>query len=623
MFHPLPARSPEICIFLRRVITGNQGPHFMESTSPPKPRFWTTIRDYMRPYHLKLFFAMICAVITGIAVALQPIVVKFIVDRGVNRTGAPAEEKFKYVLLYTGLYLLLSGTRITVWLVGYRRLVAALEGFLFTIRSQFFRPVQSLCFRFHDNVSSGELFNYIMGSPVNSLKMFLQQFIMTVPTHLVSWVVALGALIYFDWIMAAILIATVTAIVCINRRSRRVIKAMSSEFMKQESSVSKYVADMLRGTREIKIHAIEDDVSDRFDFQIDRIREQSENLSYRQHVEYVKPESLHYAGMALIYIAGAYSCIYRELTVGEFFAFVSSINLLMAPMMMLFRLNLVKANAEAGLERILRILDTETTVAEESETNRVNIHNEDEAAYSEGIPLIEFKDVTFGYTAVPVLKQISCTIERNRSIALVGPSGSGKTTFAGLILRLYNIDSGRLLINGKDIKRYSLQELRSSFGVVSQEPFLFQTTIFENIRVANPGAGRKEVYDAMEMAYITEFINELPDGAETQVGENGYSLSGGQKQRIAIARAILGNHRYFIFDEATSALDNQSEKRIQQAMQDLMKNHTMIIIAHRLSTIRHVDKILVFQSGEIIQEGTYAYLSDTPGLFQTLLQNGL
>ncbi|MBD3343790.1 MAG: ATP-binding cassette domain-containing protein [Chitinivibrionales bacterium] len=595
----------------------------MESSEPPRLPFWKTIWDYMHPYRFKLIIAMISAIITGIAVALQPIVVKFIVDLGVNRQNATAKEKLMYALLFAGLYLLLSATRVTVWLVGYRRLVTALEGFLFTVRSQFFRHVQNLCFRFHDRMSSGELFNYIMGSPITSLKMFLHQFIMTVPTHLVSWVVVLGTLFYFDWMMTIILIVTVTVIVLVNRKSRLVIKEMSINFMKEESSVSKYVADMLRGTREIKIHAIENDVSSRFDDQIDRIRERSELLSYQQHVEYVKPESINYLGMTLVYIAGAYSCIYRELTVGELFAFVNSVSLLMAPMMMLFRLNLVKANAEAGLERIMRILNTQTTVSEESEDARLDIGKEDERARKADIPLIEFKDVTFSYTSTPVLKNLSCSIDHGKSIALVGPSGSGKTTFAGLILRLYNVENGGLLLNGQDIKRYSLQDLRSSFGVVSQDPFLFQTTVFENVRVAGPGASRSEIFDAMEMAYVTEFLDDLPNGADTQVGENGFSMSGGQKQRIAIARAILGNHRYFIFDEATSALDNQSEKRVQQAMHDLMKDHTIIIIAHRLSTIKHVDTIMVFQNGKIVQQGNYNQLSATEGLFQTLLRNAL
>ncbi|MBD3420168.1 MAG: ATP-binding cassette domain-containing protein [Chitinivibrionales bacterium] len=585
-------------------------------------KFWPTIFGSIGEYKKQVIIASVCAVISGFAVAMQNISVKFIVDEGIVRKDADIKERVTWALVFVGFYIAMSSTRIIAWLIGYRRMVQALEGFLFRIRSRLFRHVQRLCFRFHDSVSSGELFNYIMGSPLNYLKMFLQQFVMVAPNQAVSWIVALATLIYFDWLMSLILIATVICIVFVNRRSRLIIRDMAADFMREESSVSKYVADMLRGSREVKIHAIEGDVSDRFDMQIGRIREQSEMLSKRQNLEHVKPEGLHYIGMAMIFIAGTLSCIYRGMTVGELFAFINSVNLLMGPLMMLFRLNLVKANAEAGLERIMRILKTESTVEEKPQQVQLKVDEQEKVAREECAPFVEFRNVEFAYTTYPVLRNISCTINFGENVALAGPSGSGKSTFANLVLRLYEVQKGQILIEGRDIRRFSLTDLRSHFGVVTQDPFLFQTTIYENVRVASPHASRQEVERAMELAYVNEFLALMPKGAETQVGENGYSLSGGQKQRIAIARAILGKHPFYIFDEATSALDNTSEKRIQQAMRELMKEHTIIVIAHRLSTIRHVDKILVFERGNIVQQGNFEQLSAEEGLFQELLQHG-
>ncbi len=584
--------------------------------------FWRTLFSYVRNYKPQLVLSGIGALLSGIAVALQPMVIKFIVDEGISREGATARQRMIWSLAFVGIYIFLSLVRVSTWVFGYRNLVRALEGFLFSIRSQFFRHVQTLCFRFHDQVSSGELFNYIMGSPIQSLRMFLNQFIMWVPNQVVSWIIVLSALIYFDWLLTCIMLVTIVCIILVNRRSRLIIREMSASFMREESSVSKYVADMLRGSREIKIQAIEDDVSNRFDMHIGRIRDQSQALSIRRNFEHIKPETLQYIGIACVYLAGAYSCVYRDLTVGKLFAFIGSINLMMNPLMTMLELNLVKANAEAGLERIMRILKTEATVHEMEPSVRVDIDEQHRAARGQRIPFAEFRNVTFSYTGAAVLRGLSCTIEHGQSVALAGPSGSGKTTFARLLLRLYEHQSGDILLNGKDIHRYSLQELRASFGVVSQDPFLFQTTLYENIRVARPDATREEVRKAMALAYITEFLRDLPGGENTEVGENGFALSGGQRQRVAIARAILGNPRYYIFDEATSALDNQSERRIQQAMADLGRDHTLVIIAHRLSTIRHVDKILVFEKGTIVQEGRYEELADRPGLFGSLLREG-
>jgi len=591
---------------------------------PPAPvPFWPTLGAYARPYRGRLAFAMATALVSGVAVALQPVIIKFIVDDGINRPGASADVRLSWAAVFVGVYLALSGFRIVTWRLGYKRFIASLEGILFDIRSRFFRHIQGLCFRFHDQVSSGELFNYIMGSPAGSLKIFLQQFVMGVPNQVLTGAIALCTLACFDWQMTLFVLVIVVAIVTVNRRSHHILKTLSAEFMKQESSVSKYVADMLRGTREIKIHAIEDRVSTTFDGQLERIRDYSQMVTLRQQLEYMKPEGIQYVGYGCVYLFGAFSCIHRGLTVGELFAFISSAGLLIGPIMSLLQLNLVKANAEAGLERIVRILETEASVEEPGIDVRVSVASTEALARDAGTPFVEFRNVTFGYGDAPILRNVSCRLDRGKAIALVGPSGSGKTTFVRLVLRLYDPQQGAILLNGTGLRHYGLRDLRSSFGVVSQDTFLFQATLAENIRVAQPEASPADIKRAMELSYLSECVEGLPDKEHTEVGENAYALSGGQRQRVAIARAVLGNHRHFIFDEATSALDNQSERRIQESMTQLQQGHSMIVIAHRLSTIRHVDRILVFDKGEIVQQGTYEDLAATPGLFAELLRHGL
>ena len=211
----------------------------------------------------------------------------------------------------------------------------------------------------------------------------------------------------------------------------------------------------------------------------------------------------------------------------------------------------------------------------------------------------------------------------NQSFALVGSSGSGKSTITKLIMRLYEAEEGEVKLHNTNVKNFSLHDLRSSIGIVPQDPFMFRASILDNIRIACPQATTLEVMQAMEVARVHEFVNELPDGWNTMVGDEGFGLSGGQKQRIAIARAILGKPDILIFDEATSALDNVSEMHIQNAMEELMKTHTVIMIAHRLSTVRNVDKILVFDKGQIVQEGNFEELSRQEGLFKELLDSSV
>ncbi|MDB5326554.1 MAG: transporter related, partial [Phycisphaerales bacterium] len=214
---------------------------------------------------------------------------------------------------------------------------------------------------------------------------------------------------------------------------------------------------------------------------------------------------------------------------------------------------------------------------------------------------------------------LSVVVPRGQSVALVGPSGSGKSTFTAMLLRLYDPRAGRIVLNGVPLDRYGLSDLRSSFGVVPQDPFLFKGTIWDNLIVTNPKASPHDVRRAMDLALVSEFVDRLPDGPATCLGEGGSGLSGGQRQRLAIARAILADSQCYIFDEATSALDVQSERLIQSAIEKLLPGRTSFVIAHRLSTIRQCDRVLVFDQGQIIQDGPYDQLAAKDGMFKNML----
>jgi ABC-type multidrug transport system fused ATPase/permease subunit len=368
---------------------------------------------------------------------------------------------------------------------------------------------------------------------------------------------------------------------------------------------------------------MEDQVNMIFNSHAEMMRNMGVKQTRRQQKERMKPEALNYMGMAVIYLSGAYFVIHDQMELGTFFAFVSSVNLLMGPIMTMMQLNLIRGNAEAGLERIQRILAVRESTVEPADDQTVDLDRQMEIAKAKNLPAVEFKNVCFGYDdKSDVLKNINCRIRHGESIALVGPSGSGKSTFVSLLLRLYDPTEGEILLNDADIRNYNSRELRSRFGVVPQSPFLFQASIADNIRVTNPAATKQQIKHAMDIAHVTEFVDEMPDGVETTLGESGFNLSGGQRQRISIARAALQQSEYFVFDEATSALDNASEDLIMQTMKELTEGHTTLIIAHRLSTVKHVDRVFVFENGRIVQTGTYQELARTEGLFKDLHQRG-
>lgn len=555
------------------------------------------------------------AVVAGVCTALQPLVVKYVVDNGILREGADSTERLKWVLIFGAGYFLLSLFRVVFWTMGYRFMVKYLEGVVFQIRTNFFLHVQRLCLRFHEKTGTGELFNYIMGSPVAQMKQFLTQAGMMVPALTVSWVVAVFALGSFDWRLTLIMIGTAVLVVVVNQRSRKTIRAQTNRYMEEESQASKLLADLLQGNRNVQIAALEESTGARFLRQMTEVRQQGEALSVRQQFEGIKPEFLQYLTQGVVLVTGGIFCVQGTLSVGAYTAFVSSTALLTGPLVHLAQLGLTLSSAEAGMHRIHSILGERTTTPEAS------VPSEPPADLpARGKVLAAFHNVTFSYTDRKVFTGFSCELRVGERLALVGHSGSGKSTFVSLLLRLYEVDAGAIELLGRPIREYSLRALRQMFGVVPQFPHLFQTSIRENLLLVRPSASEDEIEEALRAAQAWEFVQRLPEGLQTVVGKEGFSISGGERQRLALARALLQKPKILVLDEATSALDTFSERAILRALGALPPEMTTITIAHRLSTIRQADRILVFQEGRVAEEGRYDDLIAIGNVFAGLVR---
>lgn len=347
------------------------------------------------------------------------------------------------------------------------------------------------------------------------------------------------------------------------------------------------------------------------------VRFQAENLAFyrfiRKTLKYDSAsapviEILASLGIAGVFWYGLHRVITGAITQGELFAFAASVLMMYTPVKRLIKVNNQIQRSIGAAERVFEVLDEVPDIKDKPSARELSrVRGE-----------VKFDQVSFAYDEEPVLKEITLSANPGEVVALVGPSGSGKSTMVGLITRFYDPQAGAITIDGVDIREITLDSLKRNIALVDQETFLFNDTIRNNIRYGRRDATDAEVEEAARQAYADEFLSQLPEGYESNIGDRGVRLSGGQRQRICIARAILRDAPILILDEATSALDTESEAMVQKALANLMRNRTTFVIAHRLSTVMHADKIIVLQDGRIDDIGTHQELLGRSGLYRTL-----
>ena len=373
----------------------------------------------------------------------------------------------------------------------------------------------------------------------------------------------------------------------------------------------KFLSELIKGSWLIKIYQKEQEELKKISMIID------ERFKAIRKVEQTRlgagpiMEIISSIAIAIVVFFAGYRSLQGAITLGEFVSFLAALMLAYQPVKALAGINVGIQEGVAAARRIYEIIDQKNEIINDKNAPSLKLTN----------ATLEFKNISFVYpNGTQALKNLSAKIEGGKKVGLVGISGSGKTTFLNLIPRFFNLEHGQILVDGQNINNINLSSLRKEISLVSQDVILFDDTIKSNILYGNSSASDEEIVAACKFAAAQDFIEKLPNKYETIIGENGIKLSGGQKQRLSIARAILKNSSIILLDEATSSLDSDSETVIQKAIENLTKNKTTIIIAHRLSTIMNCDKILVFDNGQIISEGSHEFLVNSSPIYKNLYE---
>lgn len=422
-------------------------------------------------------------------------------------------------------------------------------------------------------------------------------------------IAVIAAMFWIDWQMTLVALIAIPIILPplqgIAQKLRRNARAMQEE----TGTMASHVAESLGAARIAKTYRLEDYLSQRARASFETMRRlKMKGADQRARMDPLLEGAGGLAVAAVLFFI-SWRILNGQSTIGDFTGFITALLLAAQSLRAIGNLNSILQEAAAALQRFYKTLDTRPEIVDAPDAKTLpSIQGQ-----------LQFQSVSFSYDGVqPALHDISLTIEPGQRIALVGPSGSGKSTLISLVPRLFDVTGGSIRLDGLDLRQVHLAQLRDSIAVVSQEPLLFDETVRVNIGLGRPGASDQEIEAAAQAAAAHDFIMQLPEGYDTRVGERGSRLSGGQRQRIAIARAILRNAPILILDEATSALDSESERAVQDALDQLAKGRTSLVIAHRLSTIREADLIIVMDQGRIVEQGRHETLIERDGLYRRL-----
>lgn len=565
-------------------------------------RFIRLVR-YLKPYRLRLGAAFVCSALVAAFSGAYAWLVKPVLDEiFINKNEA--------LLLVLPLALFAVAVLKSVFSYGQNYLMNYVGNQVVTdIRQELFGRMIRLPVKYHDSNTSGRLVSRVIND-VTLMANAVAGVLKDVFQQGLTFIVMLGVIFYQNWKLGGMSVIVIPLTVVTMMRMGKRLRSLGKSGQEQMGDMASTLQETLAGIRMVKAYGREAAEAERF--------KESNKAFFGTTMKAIQVSSLGSShievigvvGVAVIIWYGGSLVIHGEMTPGAFFSFLAAMFMVFTPLRRLSGSNNTIQQALAAAERVFGVIDLET----EEGTDRGRLVMPPIARS------VVYQDVTFLYEgqAIPALTDIDLVIQAGEMVAIVGSSGSGKTTLANLLPRFYDPTAGRVLIDGVDIQSFTLASLRAQIGIVSQDVVLFDDTVLNNIAFGKPHATEAEIVQAAKLAYAHEFVERLPQGYQTMVGEKGVKLSGGERQRLAIARAILRDPPLLILDEATSALDTESERVVQLALSNLMEHRTTLVIAHRLSTIQRADRIVVLDRGAIVEIGTHDELLIRGGHYKRL-----
>ena len=581
---------------------------------------------FARPYRGKLLAYLGVIVVVSVVAVLPPLVFKRLIDNAI-----PRKDLREVTLLFVvAVFLALLQTGLNLLGRWYSAMIG--EGLIYDMRTRLYEHVQRMPMAFFTRVQTGSLLSRLSNDVLGA-----QQTVSTlssVVSDIFTLVTVIGVMVVLSWQVTIATLIVVPLFILLDRKLGQRLAALSRKQMMANATMSTNMTERFNvaGAQVVKLFGRPRREAMEFRSRAGEVRDAGVQIAMTGRIYYGALALVGSLGVAAVYWLGGRAVIEGSMTIGTLTALAAYVARLYSPLTDLASTRVDLLTALVSFDRVFEVLDRPSTIVDApgavaltAPAGQVDVEDvwfRYPAGSEVSIPSLE-ADGSAALSSEPsdwILRGVSFSAAPGTTVALVGPSGAGKTTLTSLVPRLYDVSSGAVRIDGRDVRSVTLQSLADAIGVVSQDPHLFHVSIAENLRYAKPEATNEELVEACRAARIHDVIAALPDGYDTIVGERGYRLSGGEKQRLAIARVLLKNPAIVVLDEATSHLDSENEAQIQRALAAALAGRTAIVIAHRLSTIRSADQILVMEGGQIVERGTHDSLVASGGLYRELYE---